>query len=163
MKIVKCDNFEFDVDYDINQSYYLSNELCDCPPDKNYYKIIGKYHHRIVEFLAQFGVDATRPDEVSWLEQDVTKQTVFYEAMYSVKGEVTRGDISEYGKAEVNVDGLDVYFNKCDFPNGQMGKCFGISVFVVLPWEQNEPYENYFYVKKPKKRFFKRIFNRSNR
>lgn len=161
MKTVKCDNFEFEVDYNKNQSYYLSNDLCDCPPDKNYYKIIGKYHPRLVEFLAQFGVDAARPDEISWLEQDLTEQTVFYEAMYSVKGEVTRGDISEYGTAEVKVDGLDVYFIKCDFPNGQSEKCFGISVFVVLPWEQAEPYEDYFYNKKSYKGLLRRLFKKT--
>ncbi len=154
---IKCNNYEFEVDFEQNLNYYLFNELCDCTPDKNYYELIGKCCPRIVEFLSQFGVNAQRPDEVSWLEQDTDKKTVFYEAMYSVRGKVTKGDISEYGNANINVGGLDVYFNKCDFPNEQNGKCFGISVFAVLPWNQNEPYEDYFYQRKSKKGLFKRF------
>lgn len=157
-KNIKCDNFEFEVDFEQNLNYYSSNKLCDCIPDKNYYNLIGIIYPKIVEFLDRFGVNAARPDEVSWVEQDTAEQTVFYEAMYSVRGKVTKGDISEYGNANIKVDDLDVYFNKCDFPNEQNGKCFGISVFAVLPWNQNEPYEDYFYQGKSKKGLFKRFF-----
>lgn len=157
-KIIKCDNFEFEVDYKKNLNYYSSNKLCDCIPDENFYNLIEIIYPKLVEFLAGFGVNAARPDEVSWVEQDTDEQTVFYEAMYSVNGVVKKGELSVYGKAKVSVDGLDVYFNKCDFPNGQNGKCFGISVFVVLPWNQNEPYDDYFYQGKSKKSLFKRFF-----
>lgn len=157
-KNIKCDNFEFEVDYKKNLNYYSSNKLCGCIPDKNYYNLIGIVYPKIVEFLARFGVNAVRPDEVSWVEQDTAEQTVFYEAMYSVSGVVKKGEISVYGKVKVLVDGLDVYFNECDFPNEQNGKCFGISVFAVLPWNQNEPYEDYFSQGNSKKGLFKKFF-----
>lgn len=148
----------FNADVEENKKYYLNNQLCDCLACKNYYSIIDKCCPKLVSFLRAFGIDATRPDELSWLEENLSEQTVSYEAMYSVKGFVTTGDTFQLGQAKTRIDDLEVCFGECDFPNGWNTKCYGIRVFVVLPWEQDEPYTDWFCTNKVKRGFLNRTF-----
>lgn len=142
--MVKFGENVFNADVEENKEYYLNNQLCDCLACKNYYAVISRSYPKLASFLREFGVDATRPDELSWVGESFSQHTVFYEAMYTVKGYPLKGDISQLGREKINIDNADIYFGECDFPNNRNTKCFGIHIAVILNWEQEESYDDWF-------------------
>ncbi len=142
--MVKFRECVFKANVEENERYYLNNQLCDCLACKNYYVAINKSHPKLAGFLKELGVNAARPDELSWYDESFSQHTVLYEAMYSVKGCLLKGNISQLGSDKINIDNADIHLGECDFPNNRSTICFGIRVTVVLNWEQEEPYDDWF-------------------
>lgn len=137
LKTIEKDEWKFSVDVEKTKEYYKINTLCECSYCHNFYAQIEEKLPKLKEFLSEFGVDISKPDEISscTYEDDID----YYAVYYSVCGEITKD--SEYE--------IDIYDNLflsifvsdgCEVPNNQTGKCFTFSVMQIrLPWVLDKP------------------------
>ena len=137
MKIIEKDDWKFSVDIEKTKEYYRTHPICECSYCRNFYAQAEEKLPKLKEFLSDFGVDISRPDEISSVtyKGEIDYLTVYY----TVCGEITKDSTYE----------IDIYDNlflsivvRDEFapPNEQTGKYFTFSVFqIMLPWVLDEP------------------------
>ncbi|MBQ3563401.1 MAG: hypothetical protein IJA21_02190 [Clostridia bacterium] len=76
MATIQKDEYVFEVDIEKTIDYYKTHSLCECDYCENFYvQIKGKFP-KLESFLAEFGVDITKPDECISVELDDTIQYI---------------------------------------------------------------------------------------
>lgn len=128
------------VDVEQTKAYYQARAqtLCECPCCRNYYALIQSKYPRLEQFLAQFGVDVSRPDEA--LSVEMSDWIDYINVDYTVCG--TMPDAEEITMERQGDFDFDVvFFNGFVSPNAQTGEYFTISVSGIdLPWGLDEPF-----------------------
>lgn len=137
MKTIEKDDWKFSVDVEKTKAYYKTHSLCECSNCRNFYAQIEEKLPKLKEFLSEFGVDVSKPDESSSIERE--NSIDYLSVDYTVCGEIIEASKNE----------IDIYDNlflsivvNDDFvcPNEQTGKFFTFSVFQIeLPWVLDEP------------------------
>ncbi len=136
MIIIEKDDWKFSVDVEKTKEYYKTHSLCECADCRNFYTQIEEKLPKLKEFLSEFGVDVTRPDEISSI--DLEGEIDYLKVDYTVCGEIIEGDyeIDIYDNLFLSI----VVNDDCVCPNEQTGKYFTFTVFqIVLPWVLDEP------------------------
>ncbi len=136
--LIQKQDCKMDVDVDKTIEYYREHSLCDCPACRNFYKQAATALPKLKEFLSEFGVDISRPDESGFDASDYAVDYFF--VAYTVSGK-----ISEYDKYEIDLqDGelfLNIIINNGYIPNEQKDEYFVISVYgIKLAWVLDEPF-----------------------
>ena len=130
-KIAKED-YLFAVDRDKTSRYYASYSRCECEGCKNFYRQIRGRFPKLEEFLREFGINISKPEEMLWLDDDAH---VEYTPYYTVAG-----NIEKIGSRRICYDGLDLKFypsenQEISIPTERTEPYFVIAVFgIVLPW-----------------------------
>lgn len=137
MTIIEKDEYIFSVDIDKTKKYYKTHSLCDCALCRNYYAQIKTKFPKLNDFLSEFGVDISRPDEIMSLETN--NKVEYINVDYTVYG-----NIKQMGEYEIDIhDDLFLSIivkNGYSSPNEQTGEYFTISVMQIdLPWILDEP------------------------
>ena len=152
-KIAK-DEYIFLVEKEKTAAYYTTHSLCDCDGCRNFYAQIKGMFPKLEAFLAEFGVDIAKPDEMPWFETDNKIQYIPY---YTVIGR-----IEEMGMYEIDFgnQSLVVYRSGnpwTDIPNEQVEPYFLLEVsFIDLPWVLDTPFPS----ATVKKNFLARLFHK---
>lgn len=138
MTTVQKDEYIFSVDIEKTQEYYKNHSVCECAYCRNYYAQIKNKLPKLNDFLSEFGVDASRPDETTIVEAD--NYIDYINVDYTVCGKVT-----SMGNYEIDIyDDLFlsiVITNGYASPNEQTGEYFTISVMQIkLPWVLDESF-----------------------
>ena len=127
----------FSVDIERTIEYYNTHSLCDCACCRNFYAQVEKTLPKLKEFLDCFGVDITKPDEISSIETD---NCIDYLSVdYTVCGEILNSseyEIDIYDNLFLSIVVSEGFVS----PNEQSGPYFTLSVTQIkLPWVLNEP------------------------
>ena len=127
----------FSVDLEQTKEYYKKHSLCACAFCRNYCTQIKAQQPELAAFLAEFGVDAARPDEISSLE--AADSVDYIQVDYSVCGKAANP--GEYVLDLPDGSSLPIRFqNGSVSPNEQSGEHFTLSVMDLrLPWRLKEP------------------------
>ena len=154
MMRIEKDNYLMEVDIEKTREYYAARTLCDCLNCRNYYKGIEGRLLLLKEFLDEFGVDITRPDEMGWYDNEEKQEINYTFVAYTVTGKLLQPD-----KHEIDIWDEGLFLNiKIDegyVPNEQSEEYFVITVYnIVLPWVLDEPFTSVKEEKKPKKSWF---------
>ncbi|MBR4868628.1 MAG: hypothetical protein IKU10_05675 [Clostridia bacterium] len=139
MTKIQKDEYVFEVDIEKTKEYYKTHSLCECDCCENFYTQIKGKFPKLESFLADFGVDITKPDECMSVELDNTIQYIGVD--YTVCGKV-----ATMGQYEIDIyDNL--FFNLVitdgfSSPNEQTDDYFTISIANVfeLPWVLDKPF-----------------------
>ena len=159
MTTIQKDEYIFEVDVVKTIEYYKTHSLCECESCENFYAQIKGKFPKLESFLADFGVDITKPDECMSVELDNTIQYIGID--YTVCGKVVT-----MGQYEIDIQD-DLFFNLVitngfASPNEQTGDYFTISISNVfeLPWVLDKPFPAPTQFKPTSKiiGFFKKIF-----
>lgn len=138
MTTIKIDEYTFSVDVEKTREYYEAHSLCDCASCRNFYAQAREKLPKLDEFLAQFGVDASRPDETWSVEAD--NGVNYITTDYTVCGRVEKMgkyEIDLYDEQFLSVVVTDGFTS----PNDQTGEYFTLSVDnISLPRVLNEPF-----------------------
>ena len=151
---IEKDGYVFSVDRDKTSEYYTTHSLCDCDGCRNFYKQIKGSFPELEEFLAEFGVDIAKPDEMPWYDID---NHIQYYPYYTVTGK-----IEKMGMQEIDLGNLNIVFYQSgspytDIPNEQTEPYFIIEVFMIdLPWILDTPFPS----APAKKNFIMRLFGK---
>ena len=137
MKTIEIDDWKFSVDIEKTKEYYRTHSICECADCRNFYAQAEEKLPKLKEFLSEFGVDISKPDEISSFtyENEIDYSTVYYTVC---------GEIVESSKYEIDIYEnlfLSIVVND-EFapPNEQTGQYFTFSVFQIeLPWLLDEP------------------------
>ncbi|MGN0560190.1 MAG: hypothetical protein ACI4K8_03975 [Candidatus Fimenecus sp.] len=70
MTKIQKDEYVFFADVEKTQEYYKTHSICDCVCCRNYYAQIKNKLPKLNDFLSEFGVDITKPDEIMSVEMD---------------------------------------------------------------------------------------------
>ena len=139
MPTIQKDEYVFEVDIEKTIEQYKTHLLCECDFCENYYAQIKGKFPKLESFLADFGVDITKPDECMSVESDNTIQYIGID--YTVCGKV-----ATLGKYEFDIQD-DQFFSLVitegfASPNEQTGEYFTISVNNIfeLPWVLDKPF-----------------------
>ena len=155
MSIIKKEDYVFDVDIERTKEYYLTRTLCDCNECQNYYRQAENTFLKIKDFLSDFGIDISRPDEIcSTYDKG---QVEYYAVAYTAIGECIQCGEFEFD-IEDNGLFLNIVINKTPvYPNEQEDRqCFEIVIYNIrLPWVLEEPHEE----EKAKRSFLSKIKN----
>lgn len=158
MTTIKIDEYTFSADVEKTREYYETHALCDCTNCRNFYAQAREKLPKLSEFLAQFGVDASRPDETWSVEAD--NGVNYITTDYTVCGRVEK-----MGKYEIDLHDEQflsvVVTDGFTSPNDQTGEYFTLSVNnISLPWILNEPFPEPIKATAASKlkRFFGKIF-----
>ncbi len=134
MTVIKNAFGVFETDIEKTKEYYQNRSLCECEFCKAFYMQIKKAEPRLAEFLEEFGVDASKPDEISLPYEENGK--IFYNMIdYTVCGRIKEV------AAAVLLEGSDI--NLC-FTNGhcssnaQEGEYFTISIDSTIVVQKNK-------------------------
>lgn len=135
--IIQKQGYRLDVDVEKNVEYSEKLTLCDCPPCRNFYAQADHALPVLKEFLAELGVDVSRPDESGWYEEGE-------EIVYSFVAYTAVGKILDFDEHEIDLrDGdrfLSIVINENSVPNEQTEEYFVINVYgITLPWVLDEP------------------------
>lgn len=138
MTTIQKDEYVFSVDVEKTQEYYKTHSICDCVCCRNYYAQIKNKLPKLNDFLNEFGVDISRPDEI--LSVEMNNYIDYINVDYTVCG-----NIKSMGEYEIDIyDNLFlsiVVTNGFASPNEQTGEYFTISVMQIeLPWVLDEPF-----------------------
>ncbi len=137
MKIIEIDEWKFSVDVEKTKAYYKTNSLCECSNCCNFYAQIEEKLPKLKEFLSEFGVDISRPDESSSVELE--NSIDYLSVDYTVCGEIIEESKKEIYISDNVCVGMFVY-NDSISPNEQTGEHFTFSVSKLeLPWVLDEP------------------------
>lgn len=148
------DEYLFSVEKEKTTVYYQTHSLCDCEGCRNFYAQIRGMFPELEAFLAEFGVDIAKPDEMPWLELD---DQIQYTPCYTVTG-----SIEKMGTYEIDIgnQSLAVYRSgdlRTDIPNEQTEPYFVLEVFsIYLPWVLDTPFPS----APTRKNFLARLFHR---
>ena len=139
MTTIQKDEYIFEVDIEKTIEYYKTHSLCECECCENFYAQIKGKFPKLESFLADFGVDISKPDECMSVELDDTIQYIGID--YTVCGNVVT-----MGQYEIDIQD-DLFFNLVitngfASPNEQTGDYFTISISNVfeLPWVLDKPF-----------------------
>lgn len=155
LEIMK-ENAVFSVDYEGTKEYYKTNSVCDCPCCRNLYAQIKNAAPNLEPYLADFGVDIFRPDEIGSVEMDDYIDYLF--VGYTVSGQMKVPELYE-----TKIDRLSITISSGKnpfewFPHEQKGSCFFISISgLSLPWILDEPFPKAETIKERIKKFFKKL------
>lgn len=135
---IQKDEYVFSVDIEKTREYYKRHSVCDCVYCRNYCVQIKNKLPKLNSFLSEFGVDISKPDEISSVEADNAIDYIYVD--YTVCG-----NIQSMGEYEIDLyDDLFlsiVITDGFDSPNEQTGEYFTISVMQIkLPWVLDEPF-----------------------
>ena len=137
MVLIEKNNYKFYVDIEKTKEYYKTHSLCDCVCCRNYYKQIEKELPKLKEFLADFGVDISKPDEIMSVENEGFID--YLNVDYTVCGNVinmSEYEIDIYDNLFLNVVVTEGFAS----PNEQTGEYFTLSVTNIrLPWVLEVP------------------------
>lgn len=139
--LLEIDDWKFDVDVEYTRKYNQTIEQCQYVYDRNYYTAVDQVIPALRSFLAQFGVDAARPEEIFSVEQE--EEPVDYISWYTVKGKIL-----QLGGYEIDIGPVHIIprqRNEVMLPNPDCDKddpdsWFVLSVLdIALPWVLDEP------------------------
>lgn len=131
MKIIKSNGFELSADTGKTEKYYRLNTLCNCSECRNFYVQINEKLPELQAFLSGFGVNAARPDELSYY---IRENEVIYDAMYTVTGKIKKP-----GSEKIAVGSISLTIGTAYVPNEQTEPYFVITAHdIQLPWLLNE-------------------------
>lgn len=138
MKRIQKDEYVFSVEVEKTQEYYKTHSICDCVYCRNYYAQIKNKLPKLNDFLSEFGVDISKPDEIISVEMD--NYMDYINVDYTVCG-----NIESMGEYEIDIyDDLFLSIVITDgfaSPNEQTGAYFTISVMQMkLPWVLDDPF-----------------------
>ncbi len=138
MVTIKKGEYAFSVDIERTKAYYKALTVCDCADCRNYYAQVKDKFPKLNCFLAEFGVDALKPDEAVSVE---TNSCVNYlSVVYTVCGSIEtmgKGEIVIYDNVPLNISVADGFV----IPNMQSEHYFTLSVEEIqLPWVLDEPF-----------------------
>ena len=155
---IRVDEYAFSVDVEKTREYYKTHALCNCANCRNFYAQVRGKLPKLDEFLTQFGVDISHPDEIWSVETD--DGIDYISADYTVCGRV-----EEMGKYEIDLHDEQflsvIVTDGFTSPNEQTGEYFTLSVNnISLPWGLDEPIPEPIKATAPSKpkRFFGKIF-----
>lgn len=137
MKLIKKDEYVFSIDLEKTQKYYKAHSTCECAYCLNYYKQIKNKFPKLNEFLNEFGVDISKPDNITSVETDkgINYISVDYTVCRNIK-EMGTYEIDIYDELFISI----VITNGFVSPNEQTGEYFTISVMQIeLPWVLDIP------------------------
>lgn len=154
MTTIQKDEYIFSVDFEKTKEYYKNHSICECICCRNYYAQVESKLPKLNDFLSEFGVDISKPDEIFSVEMDNCIDYINVD--YTVCG-----SIKAMGKYEIDIyDNLFlsiVITNGFASPNEQTGEYFTISVTQIkFPWVLNDPFPKPIAIKVPfkEKKFF---------
>ena len=124
MITIKKDDALFSVDIEKTKNYYEIHSLCNCKECHHYYAHIKNKFPKLDEFLSEFGVDISKPDEASSV--DMGSYVDYLTVYYSVCGKPVSA--KEYQFDLFDNLPLCVTINGEYAPNEQVGDYFMISV-----------------------------------
>lgn len=138
MTKIQKNDYVFSVEVEKTQEYYKTHSICDCICCRNYYAQIKNKLPKLNDFLIEFGVDISRPDEIMSVEMD--DYIDYINVDYTVCG-----SIKSIGDYEINLqDNMLISIIITDgfvSPNEQTGEYFTISIMQIkLPWVLDEPF-----------------------
>ena len=138
MTTIQKDEYVFSVDIKKTQKYYKTHSICDCVCCRNYYAQIKNKLPKLNDFLSEFGVDISKPDDIMSVEMD--NYIDYINVDYTVCG-----SIKSMGEYEINIyDDLFLSIVITDgfsSRNEQTGEYFTISVMQIkLPWVLDTPF-----------------------
>lgn len=138
MTEIQKDEYVFYVNIEKTQEYYKTHSVCDCVCCRNYYAQIKNKLPKLNDFLSEFGVDISKPDEIMSAETD--NYIDYINVDYTVCGNIT-----SMGKYEIDIyDDLFLSIIITDgftSPNEQTEEYFTISVMQIrLPWVLDIPF-----------------------
>lgn len=138
MTKIQKNDYVFSVEVEKTQEYYKTHSICDCICCRNYYAQIKNKLPKLNDFLIEFGVDISRPDEIMSVEMD--DYIDYINVDYTVCG-----SIKSMGDYEINLqDNMLFSIIITDgfvSPNEQTGEYFTISIMQIkLPWVLDEPF-----------------------
>lgn len=131
MKSISLSGCNLSADIEKTEKYYNSHTLCDCAGCRNFYAQIKQKLPELQVFLSNFGVDAERPDELSYY---TCKNEIIYDSAYTVMGKIEKIYEENFfvGAVGITIDAQYV-------PNEQTEDYFVITAHDIrLPWILNE-------------------------
>ena len=159
MVTIQKGDYYFEVDLEKTIDYYKTHTLCECDYCQNFYAQIKGKFPKLESFLSDFGVDISKPDEITSAESE--NAVMYISIDYTVCGKVlTKGqqEIVHQDDILFRLSIVDGFAS----PNEQTGDYFTISVNNIfsLPWVLDKPFPT---PAQPKpigriKDFFRRIF-----
>ena len=96
MITITKDEYTFEVDLESTKAYYRSHSLCECDNCTYFYKRIKGMFPKLEDFLSEFGVDVSRPDEIFSAEAEDSVE--YLNVDYTVCG-----NIKEMGQYEIDI------------------------------------------------------------
>lgn len=160
MTTIQKEEYIFSVDTEKTKKYYHTHSLCECVCCRNYYAQIKNKLPKLNHFLSEFGIDASKPDEIMSIEMDdyIDYINVDYTVCGSVES-IGQYEIDIYDNLFLNIVITDGFVS----PNEQTGKYFTISVMKIeLPWVLDEPFPKLITAKTAltTKNIFQKIFRK---
>ena len=136
--LIEKDAYKFSVDIEKTKEYYNTHSWCDCVCCRNYYKQIEQELPKLKEFLDDFGVDISKPDEIMSVENEGFID--YLNVDYTVCGNVinmSEYEIDIYDNLFLNIVVTEGFAS----PNEQTGEYFTLSVTNIrLPWVLEVPF-----------------------
>lgn len=138
MTKIQKDEYVFSVDVEKTQEYYKTHSICDCVCCRNYYAQIKNKLPKLNNFLSEFGVDISKPDEI--ISVEMNNYIDYINVDYTVCG-----NIKSMGNYEIDLYD-DIFLsivitNGFASPNEQTGEYFTISIMPIeLPWVLDDPF-----------------------
>ena len=160
MVLIEKNNYKFSVDVEKTKDYYNTHSLCDCVCCRNYYEQIANELPKLKEFLTDFGVDISKPDEIMSIEND--GYIDYINVDYTVCGNIINSseyEIDIYDNLFLNVIVTEGFAS----PNEQTGDYFTLSVInISLPWVLDMPFPKKYKLKaeNEKKNSLKKIIKK---
>lgn len=137
--LVNTAGYILDVDVEATKAYYANNTLCICPDCRNFYAQARGKLPVLTAFLADFGVDIDRPDELAAFK---IRNTLDYSFVaYTVVGTIVQSGQKKFTLTDGLV-GLEITMDNSYIPNEQATETyFVITVYnISFPWKLDEPY-----------------------
>ena len=141
---IQKDKYVLLTDIEDTKEYYKTRTLCECSNCRNFYaQIKGKFAELEV-FLAEFGIDIEKPDEIESVSRENGAAYIWVDYTVSGKMEALDGHKVAYDEQlELTLDGFPgkiVISEHFIFPNERDGECFAVSIKdLFLPWVLDEP------------------------
>lgn len=118
METIKKEDYTFAADIEKTREYYKTNSLCDCSCCRNYYAQIKNKFPKLSDFLSDFGIDISKPDEITSIETD--SEINYMNIDYTVCGSIEKArqnEIEIYDNLPLKIIVTDGFVS----PNGQHG------------------------------------------
>jgi len=123
MEEIKVNGRLFVTDREKTERYYRSNTLCDCGDCRLFQRRIRERYPVLTEYLEQFGIDVSRPDETAPVS--LGDGVMYIMSGYTVCGHIVSAETDTVSDCEE----LTVEFEEgFQFPNEQEGEYFSVTV-----------------------------------
>ena len=136
--IIRKNCFSFDVDTEATLQYSREHSLCECSYCRNFYVQARESFPELSAFLAQFGLEIDRPDEIASF---VIEDSVEYPYVsYTVIGDILEADKLEFTVMDKGRS-VGILVDRDYVPNEQKtNRYFVLSVLnLKMPWILDEP------------------------